>query len=692
MLLGQEGGGHEHRDLLAVLHRLERGPDRHLGLAEADVATDQAIHRRGVFHVGLHVGDRRELVGRLLVGEAVLELLLPRRVGRERGAALLQALLVQDHQLLGDLGHRRPHLGLGALPGVAAEAAEAGAVAAGVVADGVDLVGGDVEAIVALVLEQQVVAVDAADGPLHHAAVAGDAVLVVDDVVALLQVVEEALGVATPGPGLAVGPAAPGEVGLGQQRHLDAPQHRTALERGDVDLGVDALAGQQVAEAGGRSLAVGADHHPVALAAQRLQAGEQPAAVADHGIPPRALHLGRVGAVGHAHDVPRARLRVGEQAVELEVQAGEAVVGRAILGRPPRHRQRRRQVGLFRQQVGGPVAHAAGLAQQDLGVVAHDVDQRALVAGEPRQPRLHAVEHQALRQALPLLAAPRLEAHEPLGPLADLVGGQQLAAGEQQRLVEVVGRPLVGDRELGEPVDLVAPQIDAQRPVGGRREHVDDRAPYRQLAPVLDHLLAPVPGGHEVADQVVAVDLHAGSQRDGRHVVDVRAQALHERPNRGDDHVGRLGLARLVAAVPQSPQHPEPPAHGLDARAHPLERQGLPGREQLDPVVAEEDAEVARQPLGFGRRRNGQNDGPPLGEPRQPGRDQRPRRLGHGQGRRAAAEHLRERGFVAQRGRQVDERAGCGRAGRAPEVVGAGVISTSTLPGGYDSDAARTRR
>ena len=61
-------------------------------------------------------------------------------------------------------------------------------------AHGVDLVGRDVELVVAAVLEQQVVALDAADGPLDHAAVAGDAVLVVHDVVAGLEVVEEALG------------------------------------------------------------------------------------------------------------------------------------------------------------------------------------------------------------------------------------------------------------------------------------------------------------------------------------------------------------------------------------------------------------------------------------------------------------------------------------------------------------------
>ena len=45
VLLGQDGRRHQHGDLLAVVDRLERGPDGQLGLAVADVAADQAIHR-----------------------------------------------------------------------------------------------------------------------------------------------------------------------------------------------------------------------------------------------------------------------------------------------------------------------------------------------------------------------------------------------------------------------------------------------------------------------------------------------------------------------------------------------------------------------------------------------------------------------------------------------------------------------
>ncbi len=86
VLGGQQRGRGEHGHLLAVLDRLERGADRHLGLAEADVAAQQAVHRVGPLHVDLDVVDRLALVGRLDVREGVLHLVLPRRVLAEREA------------------------------------------------------------------------------------------------------------------------------------------------------------------------------------------------------------------------------------------------------------------------------------------------------------------------------------------------------------------------------------------------------------------------------------------------------------------------------------------------------------------------------------------------------------------------------------------------------------------------------
>ena len=80
----QHGRRRQERHLLAVHDRLEGGPHRDLGLAVADVAAEQAVHRRRDLHVALDVGDRRLLVRRQLVLEGVLELLLPVRVGSGR--------------------------------------------------------------------------------------------------------------------------------------------------------------------------------------------------------------------------------------------------------------------------------------------------------------------------------------------------------------------------------------------------------------------------------------------------------------------------------------------------------------------------------------------------------------------------------------------------------------------------------
>ena len=67
----------EKRDLLAVDDRLEGGAHRDFGLAVADIAAEQAIHRRRRFEIARDVGDRRLLIRRELVLERVGKFLLP---------------------------------------------------------------------------------------------------------------------------------------------------------------------------------------------------------------------------------------------------------------------------------------------------------------------------------------------------------------------------------------------------------------------------------------------------------------------------------------------------------------------------------------------------------------------------------------------------------------------------------------
>ena len=87
VLEAKDRGGREDRDLLAILHSLEGGAHGDFGLAVANIAAEEAIHRLGRFHVALDVGDGGELVIGLSKVEGVFKLVLHVGVGRE-GRAL----------------------------------------------------------------------------------------------------------------------------------------------------------------------------------------------------------------------------------------------------------------------------------------------------------------------------------------------------------------------------------------------------------------------------------------------------------------------------------------------------------------------------------------------------------------------------------------------------------------------------
>ena len=73
MLFRQQRGRCEDRDLLAAHDGDEGGAQRNFGLAEADVATDQPVHRFAASHVLDHGVDRGALVRRLLEAETLRE-------------------------------------------------------------------------------------------------------------------------------------------------------------------------------------------------------------------------------------------------------------------------------------------------------------------------------------------------------------------------------------------------------------------------------------------------------------------------------------------------------------------------------------------------------------------------------------------------------------------------------------------
>ena len=121
MLTRQQGGGHHHSHLRPRHGRHKGGAQRHLGLAEADIAADQTIHWPAGGEIFENIGNRAPLVLGLDEGEAGTEL-VPFPLRRRQSLCLAQPAF-------GGGFDQRPrhvldallHLGLAGLPSRAAK-------------------------------------------------------------------------------------------------------------------------------------------------------------------------------------------------------------------------------------------------------------------------------------------------------------------------------------------------------------------------------------------------------------------------------------------------------------------------------------------------------------------------------------------------------------------------------------------
>ena len=190
VLLHQDGGGGQQRRLLAVHHRLEDGPEGHLGFAVAHVAAQQPVHHPGRFHVPLDVCHRLHLVRGFLVLEGVLELALPGSIRGKGVSGGSGTGGIQLNQLSGDVLNSLLHLGLLPLPFAPGQPVELGGLPLGadVLLHPVQLVGGHIQLVAALVLDVEKIPEGALAGQAHGAHVPADAVAFVDHVVPHVQV------------------------------------------------------------------------------------------------------------------------------------------------------------------------------------------------------------------------------------------------------------------------------------------------------------------------------------------------------------------------------------------------------------------------------------------------------------------------------------------------------------------------
>ncbi len=121
VLEAEDGGRAQHRHLVAVQGHLGGGPHGHLGLAEAHVPAQQAVHGPVALQVGLDGLGGLDLVRRGLEREGGLELRHLRAV-LGVGVALLQlALGVELEQLLGHVPDGLPGPALDLGPGRSAQ-------------------------------------------------------------------------------------------------------------------------------------------------------------------------------------------------------------------------------------------------------------------------------------------------------------------------------------------------------------------------------------------------------------------------------------------------------------------------------------------------------------------------------------------------------------------------------------------
>ena len=137
---------------------------------------------------------------------------------------------------------------------------------------------------------------------------------------------------------------------------------------------------------------------------------------------------------------------------------------------------------------------------------------------------------------------------------------------------------LVGDLERADLLDLVAPELQPQRVLLGRREDVDDAAAHRELTAPLDQVDPRVRRGGQAARRGRrAVARRPRGLWTGTRSASPRHLRLQHAAHRRDDDPQRAGARLVGVGMDQAAQDGEAAPDGVAARREPLVRQRLPG-------------------------------------------------------------------------------------------------------------------
>ena len=179
VLLGEQGGRHQHRNLLAAVHCEEGRAHGDLGLAEADIAADQAVHRLRAGHVLEYRLNGGQLVGgflkREVVGKALVVLF---RVG-EAEALARGAAGIYVEQFGSDIANFLGGLATRLLPLIRAQAVQwrTVVIAAGIAGNQVQVGDRHVQGCLVGVLQYQKLGLLIFNGQVGKTPIAADAVV-----------------------------------------------------------------------------------------------------------------------------------------------------------------------------------------------------------------------------------------------------------------------------------------------------------------------------------------------------------------------------------------------------------------------------------------------------------------------------------------------------------------------------------
>ncbi len=643
VLFGEQGGRHQHRDLLAGRGGDERGAHRDFGLAETDVAADHPVHRLRAGEVADHRFDRGVLVRGFLEREGRGERFVHHPVDIDRQALARLAPGLDLQQFGGDVADLLGCLLLRLRPLLATEVVQRRGVrvGAGIAADPVQLRDRHVQAVALGVFDVEELAGHAADVHRQQPAVAADAVVFVHDRCAqreLAEVADDRLGFAAGALAAARLRGAFGEqLAFGEHAQGGIIEREAVVERGHRDGELAGLAAGRRGQTDQASIGERLGQPP----APRGEASGERRPVREHlGLQSRRLQhfqhglapAGRIGGDQHAAGVVRQevaqRLRRGlvlgrqrqrwrglqRQRVGVGVARMGAITDLDALATVECFAQRVRRQPQFggRQQrafdvvaqlvmahadlrpgVFGGLEHA--LAEHRQHAAAEVVEQGRGAGVEQRQVVLDAGRGQARLQVLHQRAAAGIDVEAVAqcvqrAPDRGLVQ-RDLAPGQQFDAFDAFKRALRFRVERTDRIDFVVEQLDPERHLGAHREHVEQAAAHREVAGVEHLRRVPVAGGFEAALLGVQVELLAEAEIEAvADHVGKRGDALHQG---GDRHHHDPALQSGQAG-----QGRQALADDVRMRAETVVGQGFPigeGQHRQRGVAAEQGVQVGFQ-------------------------------------------------------------------------------------------------